>query len=448
MYIKILRTILLAGLVCFTLPGAVLAQEERPVSIAEALEEARRGSLDVRAARARARAARQGVEAASAFLWPTLAVEAGATRSNDPVAAFGGRLRQGRFTQEDFDPARLNRPGPVTDWSGALGAAWAPLDLSASAGREAASHEAAAAELGSSWSTRAAEFRARVRYLEAVGAERRLRATDTALEAAAENARLVRRRRDEGVLTDVDVMQAQAALEDARARHIGTEKSLADARERLAVALGWPSGLTPVPTDTAFEMPVVPQPALRLRPDLQASEAGLRAAGARIRQARRSRLPVVQGFARLESHSLRAFSGIRDDWTVGFRLRVPVFTGFEVRAREGAATAMLEAAEREHDLRIRQAEAEITEARRAVDAARLRLEAANAGAEAAEEAARLMRRRFEEGLATTADLLAVEAQAAELATRAVDTRLALHLAGARLAFLAHTNDDSDRGFDR
>jgi outer membrane protein TolC len=449
MNILIFRSMLLLGLLAAGLPAPVQPQEERPVSLEQAVEEARRGSLDVQAAKARAQAARHGLAAASAYLWPKLAVEAGAMRSNDPVAAFGSRLRQERFTTEDFDPARLNRPGAVADWSGAIGATWAPLDLPATAAREAASHEAAAAELGSTWAERAAEFRARVRYLEAVGAGRRLRATDAALEAATENARLVRRRRDEGVLTDVDLMQAQAALEAARARLIGAEKDLADARERLGVALGWPQRVTPVPTDTTFEVPSMSQAVVGSRPDLRASEVGLQAAGARVQQARRARLPVVFGFARLETHAPRAFSEVHDDWALGFQVRVPVFAGFALSARERAAGAALEAAQREHALRVREAEADDAAARRALDAARLGLRAAEAGAEAAEEAARLMRRRFDEGLATTADLLAVEAQAAELSARAVDARLAVHLAAARLAFLAHTNaDDSDRGSDR
>jgi len=95
----------------------------------------------------------------------------------------------------------------------------------------------------------------------------------------------------------------------------------------------------------------------------------------------------------------------------------------------------------------------VAEAERAVDAARQGAQAAGAAADAAAEAARLMRRRFEEGLITTADLLGVEAQAAALATQAVNARLGLHLAAARLAFLTDTDTDDDNegmtgGFDR
>jgi len=431
-------------------PPSVYAQEERPLSLQEAIAEAGSGSPDVGAARARAEAAEQGVRAASAYLWPTVGVEAGAVRSNDPVAAFGGRLRQGRFTQADFDPARLNHPAALTDWSGAVGAAWAPFDLSASAGRDAARAGADAARFGARWAARAAEFRAEARYMEAVAAEQLLAATNVSLNAALANLDIMTRRSEEGLLTDADVLQARAVVEGARARSIDASRGVMDARELLAVALGWPAGVMPVPTDTDFpaaathstESPVG-------RADLRASEQTVQAADARVRQASHARLPRVEGFARLETHSSAMFSGAEEDWTVGFQVRVPLFTGFAVSAGEKAARAMRTAARLDHDRRVRQAEADNAQAARAVDAAGQGAQAAQAASDAATEAARLMRRRFEEGMTTTAELLGAEARAADLSASAVNARLMLSLAAARLAFLTDTNtDDQSGGMDR
>jgi outer membrane protein TolC len=130
-------------------------------------------------------------------------------------------------------------------------------------------------------------------------------------------------------------------------------------------------------------------------------------------------------------------------------VRVPLFTGFAISSHERAADAMREAAVQDHRGLVREAEAQVAEATRAVTSARQGAEAAEAAAGAAAEAARLMRRRFEEGLTTTADLLGVEAQAATLATQAVNARLGLHLAVARLAFLTDTtSDDLQQGIDR
>ncbi|HSG07067.1 MAG TPA: TolC family protein [Longimicrobiales bacterium] len=436
--------------VVWVLAGAPLGAQERPVTLREAVQAARSASPDVLAAQARAEAALQGRRASAAYRLPTVGLEAGAIRSDDPVAAFGGRLRQGRFTQADFDPAGLNHPDALTDWSGAIGAMWAPLDFSADAAYQAAGAEAEAAGLGAAWAARAAAFRGEARYVEAVGAERRLAAAASALAAAEENERIMGLRRDEGLLTDADLLQAKAALEGARARHIDARRAVDDARGRLAVAMGWEGGVVPVPADSVFPALPAHLPAdVAERPDLLASAAAVRAADARVSQARRSRLPTVQGFARLATHSTKMFDGAEEDWTLGFQVRVPLFTGFAISSHERAASAMREAAAQDHRGLLREAEAQLAEAVRAVASARQGSAAAEAGAEAAAEAARLMRRRFEEGLTTTADLLGVEAQAAALATQAVNARLGLHLAVARLAFLSDTTtSDFQQGFDR
>jgi outer membrane protein TolC len=424
-----------------------LSAQERPLSLSEAVAQARAGSRDVQAARARAEAAAHGATAAGAFRWPTVGVEAGAVRSDDPVAAFGGRLRQGRFSQADFDPAGLNHPDPLTDWSGAMGASWAPLDFAADAGYRAAEAEARAAGLGAEWAERAAGFRAEARYLEAVGMARRLSAAVAAREAAEANEDITRKRRDEGMLTDADLLQAVAFLEGAKAGEIDARRAVADARGRLALAVGWDPGAVPIPTDTVFIAPDVTGGDLAGRPDLRASEAMLGAANARVDQARRSRLPRVEGFARLATHSDKAFSGAETDWTLGLQLRLPLFTGFAIRSQQRATASLRDAAAREHDLRLMEARTQVEEAVRGLNAARQGATAADAAAQAANEAARLMRRRFEEGLITTADLLAVEAQAAQLNTQAVNARLGLHMAGARLAFLTET-EDMTGGSDR
>jgi len=429
------------------------AAQERPVTLAEAVAQARSGSQDVLAARSRAEAAGHARAAAGAYRWPMAGLEAGAVRSDDPVAAFGGRLRQGHFSQADFDPVGLNHPDPLTDWSGALGARWAPLDFAADAALRAAASEADAADLGAEWAARASAFRAEARYLEAVAAERRLAAARAAHQAAEANARLSELRRGEGLLTDADVLQARAALEGARASEIDTRRGVDDARGRLALALGWPEGQVPVPTDTSFADPAVGSGDVTARADLRASEVMLEAADARVAQARRSRLPRVEGFARIATHSNRVFSGAQHDWTLGLQLSVPVFTGFAIRAQERAAAAMRDAAAREHGLRVSEARSQVAEAERAVLAARQGAAAASAASQAAAEAARLMRRRFEEGLVTTADLLAVEAQASALAVQAVNARLGLQLAAARLAFLTDTTtntttDHTTGGTDR
>jgi len=427
--------------------GPLSAQQEMKLTLAEAREIARERSPSARTARLRAVAAGQERRAAGASRWPTAGLEAGVVHSNDPVAAFGGRLRQGRFTQPDFELDALNHPDPLTDWSAAAGVSWTPVDLVREASVAAAGAQAAAARSGAEWVEREAEFGAVVRYLRAVAAEERLAAATSALEAAEENLSVTRRRTEEGVLTQADVLRSRAAAEGARARRLDAERAVADARDALAAELGLADGMVPVPEESTLEdVPSLPSGGtVAGRADLMASEHAVRGARALVSRSRRARLPTVEGFARIETHAQEPFGDPEDDWILGFQLRLPLFTGFAVTAREQQARANHEAARIEHEDRMTQARRARDGALRATMSARSALVAAQAGAEAATEAARLVRRRFEEGMATLADLLAAEAAAVEMAGAETDARLAVHAAVARVELMTAEADSPRAG---
>ena len=433
------------------LAQGIRAQELRRVTLADAVSEAVEHSPRAAAARAHAGAQRQLVRVREAFLWPQVGIEADGVRSDDPVAAFGGRLRQGRFTEADFDPTRLNGPDPLTDWSGAVSAAWAPLDPVAVAARAAAGARAEAADMGSRWARRLAAFRAEVAYLRAVGARRSLSAAEAAVAAARADEDRVRRRADKGLLTRADVLQATAAVAAARAAEIDARRRCDDTRDDLSVAMGWPAGVLAEPADTvlpAIASAGVASGDVGRRADLRASAEEVRAARAGVGEASRGRLPRVQVFARLERHAPRITSGARSSWTLGLRIDVPVFSGFALSARAGAAQETLKAARLEHRARLREAAAQLEAAARAVRSAHGRVEAAEAAARAAREAERLLRRRFEEGLATTAELLGAQARAAALEARAVGAHVEASVAAARLRFLSPSENKLPGGENR
>jgi len=433
-YISLIGSILI---VIAGLRSPLASQETRPITLQEAIAIARSSGPGVSSAAALAEGARQGRRREAAGLLPQVGIDFGAMRTSDPVAAFGSRLRQGRFTEQDFAPALLNDPAALTDWSASIGLAWTPLDAARMAAVTAADATADAAALMADWSARSASFLAEVRFIEAVGAELLLHAADAAVTAAGANLSLVGRRVEEGLLVEADRLRAQAAMETARASRIDAARLVADQRGRLGLALGWPGDVVPIPLDAAATVAskAVRTETLASRLDLQASGLGVQAANARLKQANRARLPNLSGFARLESHAADPFSGTRNNWTVGLQLRLPVFTGFAITAAERAGRAHADAAAEAHEDRLREAEATVAEARRAVDAATGQARASDAAHAAAQEAARLVGLRFTEGLATTSDLLAAEASAASLASTALRAQLGRRLAVARLSYL-------------
>lgn len=427
------------------------ATDEVPLTLDQAVQAALEGNRGLAAARARTDAAELGADAAEGFLFPTLQATAGVLRTDDPVGVFGTRLRQRRFTQADFDVDALNDPDAVTDWTAGVGAQWDIARFDRWMERRAGKAEGRAARAMLDRTREGTVYRTRALYVGAVRAEATLDAFEAAEASARATTDRVRRRVAEGMGTEADLLQSEAALSGIQARLEHARAAVLNAREALGSWLGWSADRVPVPSegadvlDTGGAPGAVTPDELMERSDLVAGRAGLDAAEARARAVTASRLPALQAFGQLSTHA----QGIGDDreanWSVGVQVSVPLFTGFSLTRGAEAARAQARALELDQAQREREAETEVLSARRGVDAARAALASARTANTAAAEAVRLLRRRYEEGMATVADLLQAEARAAELSTGVVDAEADLSLALATLDFVLGDGAESTRG---
>lgn len=422
-----------------------VAAVEEPVSLERALSLARARNADLRMARARADAAASGSDVARSALLPNLELRAGWLRTDDPVAAFGTRLRQRRFGAEDLALDALNRPAPVEDWTGTLSLGWRPLDPASWSRRAAAERGAEAAALAAARTREATDYRTRVLYVQAAAAASGLDAALAAREAATATLDRFRRRHEEGLLTRADLLQGRAELEAARADLEEARRARREARLTLGLHLGWGRDTVPVITDSLEapgELPTVPTAVeLGRREDLRALDARVAAAEARLRSARSEFLPSAHLFGELGRHAVEPLGAGGTVWSAGVGVELPLFAGGRRLAEAGRARAELRSAREALDLARREAGAEVVRARDAVSAASRAVEASTAAREAAGEGRDLMRRRFQEGLASAADLLAAEARASRMRSRQVEALAQYRMARARLEFVTGSRSE-------
>src|ERR1035441_398165 len=122
---RLYRSLGLSLLLCI---GGLAAMAQDPLTLRQAIDEALRQSPQAAIARADLSDAKTAAAMARTQLLPQLNFTEDISRGNDPVYAFGTRLRQRQFTQADFALNALNFPQPIGNFSSRFSGSWMGFD--------------------------------------------------------------------------------------------------------------------------------------------------------------------------------------------------------------------------------------------------------------------------------------------------------------------------------
>lgn len=417
-------------------PAAGAAQTR--LSLADAITAATTRNPGLQAARAQADRAEADASVARAAWWPRLTATESVQRSDQSVFAFGALLSARRFTAADFAVARLNSPGATNLFTtrltvgqlvfdggrtpGAVAAATAQRDIAR------ADADGAAAETVLSVT--------RI-YGQLLTGHSQTRAIDAAVAAAAEDLSRAERRRDAGSATDADVLAVSVHLAEMRQRRLQTDADLASARAQLNRLMGAPVDAafdvvedlpTPVP---AGELAPLFEEAEGARPELRRADAQVRAADAGVRQAKAVWWPQVFAQAGIEWNGLRA-SERSGSWLIGGEARWTLsLSGADAARVRAASAARTSASAARNDLRAA-VQVQVFTAARQLEAAIARTAVGAAAVAQSEERARVVRNRYEAGLASMTDVLAAASATLDAESRRVAAAVDALVAGAEL----------------
>ncbi|HEX8030442.1 MAG TPA: TolC family protein [Vicinamibacterales bacterium] len=418
-----------ASLVLALLPAGVpVASAQTPLTLEEAMQRARGASGEARALASAVGEADARVQRARAGYWPRIDLAESVQRGNHPVFAFSSLLSQRRFTAQNFAIASLNHPDPVTNTRTTIGVEQAIFDggtttlgiEGAKLGRDAAA--AAQDAGGQDLAFRAARAFVRVLQLEAT-----LRAADAAVAVAESDQQRARARRDVGVVTEADVLAVDVHLADMQQRQIAAGANLGVARIELAEAVGAPltepfALAAPATRGVPTDVDALVQDALASHPLRRSADLQVQLADNARRTARAALWPTagVEGGWEFNGAS---FGQQRSSWIVGAEVRINVFRGFADSARRTEADHGYTRATAEHERVLRRIEVDIRTALAQHAAARAREAAGRMALIQARESQRIIRDRYESGLATVTDVLRAAEAALDAESRATEAAM-------------------------
>ena len=251
-----------------------------------------------------------------------------------------------------------------------------------------------------------------------------LRDLDAQLEIArrteklrSESLDIIQARFYKGIVSQLDLNQAQIELAIASVAIAAAERNVAQSENLLSILLGRNPG--PIVRGLALKEQMIP-PAiptglpselLQRRPDILSSEAQLAAQTARIGVAEAARWPSLSltGALGFESNELSDLTASGSDfWTLGVDFLAPIFNAGRNSSRVEAERARTEQALLAYQQTVLRAFSEVEDALVAVRTYRDEHAARQRQVEAANNAARLSRARYNGGVTSYLEVLVTE----------------------------------------
>lgn len=408
-----LRLLLAVLLLLFPLESG-LAQQ-MPWTLRQAAALALAKNPERRVSQADVASAKTEVRLTRTALFPSFIYSESVARGNDPVYAFGTRLRQQRFQESDFSLNRLNRPLPMNDFTSRLSGQWTAFDSfhtqleirradllvkSASFTATRSDQEILLRVLQAYESILLATREAEVAQHEVDTAKALLGSSETRVQA--------------GLAVDADKLSASVNLAERRQELIEAQGNIAIAWAQLEAAIGETISSEQRFLEPLAERQFVEQPlmeaislALKTRPDRESLGMQTSAQKAAVASAKSELGPTISTFGSWESDR-QSFAGSGGNhWAAGAELRLDILP-IAKRERLKAARVALAKLEAASDFADQQIRLDVSRAYYQHQAAKQMVEVARTSKDQAAESLRILQDRYEAGLVTLTELLGAE----------------------------------------
>jgi outer membrane protein len=387
-----------------------------PLSLKQAVSIALKHNPTVHAATAYADAAQHAIDAARSGYLPQLNFSEGFTRGNNPVYVFGTLLTQRQFTAANFDLGFLNTPAPVDNFRTQISASVPLYDFGRTSGRVKNSRiQAQGVREEANRTAQDVVYNVVNAYLNGLLAQEQVRVTRAAVAMAQADLDRARAREQQGLVVASDVLSAQAQLAQAKENLIRAQNGVAISQAALNVAMGISEN---APTQTegklaAVKIPVgnlvrLQQQALKQRPDYHEAQLQAEKAGNSVSLAKKEFLPRIDMMGSWEQDNQTFAARGGNNWVAGATLTFNIFNGGARRAQVAESKAYQRRAEAMRAQMESVVRLQVREAYLNLNAARQRVEVSRDSAAQAEESLRILRNRYDAGLATIMDVLRAE----------------------------------------
>ena len=405
------QTLGLALLLCM---GGLTAAAQEPLTLRQAIDQALGQNPVAAMAHAGGQEAGSVATMARAQLLPHLNFTEDISRGDDPVYAFGTRLRQRQFTQDDFALNDLNRPQPIGNFATRFSGSWTAFD-SFKAQREIRRADLFRASASSS--SKAVDQQIVLHVVESyqavLYAQREIDVAQHEQETAAALLNSVTEHVKAGLAVESDQMSAEVNVAARKEELIAAQGDLELAWAELREAMGAPElkavELKPIEPHVFVQLALDEEiaTAAKTRPDLTALAQTQSAQASAVAAARSEFGPSVSAYGSWEEDRGSLGSSGGTNWVAGVQISVDILPAGK-RAQLAQVSATKQRIDAQLSASQQHVRLEVSQAHIHRQTAALTLDTAQAAMDQSAESLRILKNRYGAGLATITDLLRAE----------------------------------------
>jgi outer membrane protein TolC len=390
-----------------TKPEEVRLQENQPITLAQALELARRNNRDLQVSLLELERNRAALREAQAALLPTLGVSTDLTRSQSASSQLQDEVngRNGLLSNQDQPSTSLSGQAQLSYNIYTSGRVQASI--------KAAEEQVRFNELAVETQSETIRLNVATDYYNLQQADEQVRIAQSAVQNSEASLRDAEALERAGVGTRFDVLRSQVNLANAQQNLTNARSDQSISRRQLAARISLPQGINISAADpvqlAGLWNPTLEQSivlAYQNRPELQQFLAQRNSSEQQRRQALAELGPQVSLVASYDL--LDQFDdnvSVTDGYSFGVRATLNLFDGGAARARAAQQQANIAIAETQFAEQRNQIRFQVEQAYSTQQSSLENVQTANTALEQAREALRLARLRFQAGVGTQTDVI-------------------------------------------
>lgn len=389
------------------------AQEALQLSLDTVVAKAIANNWQIRKSEAQLGMAKANLMQANAAFLPNINISETFVNTTDPLNVFGFKLKQEIVTAADFNPALLNDPDAIDNFTTRIAVEQPILNFDAFAGRGAAASNKKASALNLQWTKNLIALKAKHLYFNLQLVNQQKTVLENAKTALAENYQITQHLYAEGLIQKVNLLEMELRMNGIETNILETENQLNDLNLQLSHFLGLDINTTIIPTDTiqdysAINLEQTANKVSENRSDLRALSFQLQATNRMLTSSKMGFLPRLNAFGSYEWNEDKAFGTLANNYMIGAKLEWDIFKGGKNIGKFQKMKHQHNIMQISYDEKVSDSQLKLVKVKQQLKLSKKHIELSQLAVNQSEEAYRIKSDRYAEGLEKTADILAAE----------------------------------------